>query len=503
MDGRNTELTTQSYNIPVFLKLTGQDFPFCAKFEDKREYLQKYIQIAEIISNSLNREMLQDPICHDLSEKIETSFDHGYFHFRRNEKWMKDIWAKDLELTTNPYNVVFTLSALISNRTHDLIEVGTGKKESHDAAAALFALGVYSKMYQSAADLSKAFDIRIDPISEGDWQKIVWAAAFINANHSKPEKAPGIEMLENQNLLDPAKLLQQITETANKSGKTIYEYFPQFEMMRDYIDKISVGEIISPKFNKSELQAIKKQLVVMSGADKLDGIYPADLSATRTTLSKSKRIYWNRMDSGLSLEEEFDIRRKDGGEQESTCDLNRLIFELSRVDLFQEAPPYLWWLMHYGLKQKAVTIRDLTTSFVNGDLSAYENIYKLHEQNTIQAMLKKAGVDPTEAEIISKIKDEDYRVAGVHSAFNRFHKDPIVADQILSLVHKERDKVLSAIKLKYEMFSNMENPPSLEDKTRIIQLIDKAIRIQEEKLQKEPGSWTFELPYDGYYYMDI
>lgn len=426
--------------------------------------VQDYSKMCESIATLLCQNLQNRKECEELIKKFEHNPDHGWDHIRRAKKWKKWLDRNDSSLHNSPDYLYLQLASFFSLRLHDVFQVYTGLKEGHDSAGALFAFGFIREHYNEINNLMPGEN---EKIPYEDWENQAWGAAFMIRHHSLPEKMP----LETIGLLSLTELLNDVEFVAKKHETDIYTLFPAFGMIRETIDAIRWGEIDDQKqLTRGELEAVRMQTHLVSAADKLDSYFPADLSAARTVLTRPTRPFYTRVQEGLSLEDELEIRITDGrGENEaheSTCDLNRLLFELTRTEGFMGKSAIVSRAFGIGLREKANFFVKAIPALLKGTVDAYANAYEELETREISAALEKNL------------------------------KDSHTLDWVRFRIRNEKATVVSALEEKIKMMYGLN--VTSEEKKRIVDLVSAAVRRQEATLRIAPGP-NIKPPYTNYF----
>lgn len=365
-------------NVPqkILDHLVGTNFDYFETLEQQKIHLIA----SENLANAINAAILTHPICAELRQRVEEDGPHGIGHLRRNEKIVKHIDAKDRALRADSGYRYFAFCGYMANRMHDLVQAWTHSKNGHDEGAALFALGTLSQIQT--------------PLPQDIWDDLTWGTAYVCKYHSYPEKMPKIEELIANGFLDPQELLNDVKRAAEKKGKDIYSFFPPFNLIKDYIESIEREEIHPPYFSQEKIAALNKRAMVFIAADKLDSLYPVDLSSGRTVLTNVYRPLWMPIgEQVLSIHEEFEARRRRSDGRESECDLDRYIYELTRMEKFHAISPVVNTLFRQGLRQKAIFLRNAIDKFYQGDFYPFTYVYEKMLREMIDGMLIQAEVD--------------------------------------------------------------------------------------------------------------
>ena len=490
------------------------------------EYFQQdyatevHFQLSEQIANWININLLAEPECQSLREKLNESPDHGRDHFRRLEKWYKKAQAKDKSIRTDTAYLYFSPSAFLSEKMHDLVESYSGQKEKHDGAAALMALGYVLRSLPLAHDVVRDFsDGKYTDFPSEEWVKIAWGTAFMCLHHSKPELMPSTDdLLARQapaddgnkpiGIFDPKELLnaaEYMMQEANKKKlaqeetpfRTVEEFFPPYALIRTTIQAIQNGTLEVPVFNELEIEGLKKQTRLFAAADKLDSTYPADLSAVRTFQTRPERVFFLRMEREMELEEELEERIKRGAGHESPCDLDRFLFEMTRTKTFDDMSLIVKRWYANGLRMKAQFLYEGISALLESDSAIFLRAYEHMERDMARAILIKAGYEEGLAAGIATIHDRDLRRVEVEDRLESQRFDPGEYEAVLYRIRDERARVESIINNKMNSLFQMDI--TVEEKERIRKLLVLARVRQSEGLRWMPGPTANEpLPYVGY-----
>jgi hypothetical protein len=503
--------------------LQGDRLP--ADYFNLDENHANHLNFSEMLSNLINEDLLEEPVCEDLKDVLDQNLDHGYNHIRRVEKWYKTFYKNDKTLRSDIYSLYFAPSAYLSMRFHDLVEVSTKKKDGHDTAAGLFALGYLSGIAPLVIGASD--------IPSEDWEKLTWGTAFICQHHSKPEKSLGgktPESILEDGLLDPKKMLESTEDMAKKAGfDSIYSFFPPLMLIRTQIENIASGNFRqSPWYSrgmltrlterdkskpskveieefmrrqKNEIQGLVRQTFLFTASDKLDGLYPADLSTSRTVLTRPERVFYAKMGEYPSLSDEYEIRKKDGGGQESACDLNRLLFEISRTGAFTNISSWLSFIYSYILEKKGeYLLRRVIPGFLNGDFRPYLDAYDNLQRDTVRALLLKGGIESDYAAIISTMESSLMLESTRRLVITGGYSGELL-DRLVNKISEEKEEVSRALEQKYKMF--VEAGYDERDKEHILQLVNLAVDEQKKELKKGMGSLEDVPPFSSYYAINL
>ena len=470
---------------------------------------ERHFQFSERLSNTLNDWFISDA-SDELVNSLERSPHHGRDHFRRLEKWYKKAQKEDKAMRSNPNYIYFSPSAFVAMRFHDLLEVWSGQKEGHDAAGGLFAFG-YMLQSQGIADkvVEKHGYGGRESFPHNDWVKLAWGAAFICLNHSLPDEMHTTEYLMQHGLLDSKDLLngaEVMLKEANikrkREGKTLFasirEFFPEFALISETLTHIKDGTLESPLFTQNEIEGLKKQTRVFAAADKLDSNFPPDLSADRTFLTRPERAFYVRIEGNLSAKDELEERIQGGSRHESPCDLDRLLFEITRTKTFDGVSNSLSYWYAQALREKGKFLNDSITLLLEHNGSGFMSAYDHLERDMTEAVLAKAGYGDSDAK--SKAtevyqKDDHKQIVGILHDLG--YKSDSYLDMIFR-IRKERRDVTGIVNAKIRSVIDAAITP--EEKTRIKELLYLARIRQHEGLGWIPGPTLPEdmTPYKGY-----
>ncbi len=498
------KMTNRGYEI------SGRGFARDMRRKGVSEYLQRdatiehYLQATEKIENLVNDVMLHEPICDKLRDMVERSPHHGRPHFRRIEKWEKWADKHDTAIRHSPVHLYFKVPEKLAKRGHDLVEVLTGKKEGHDAAGALFTFGYMMENVDTLVPIINEELGLTYPITLDDWTAWAWATAFICEHHSKPEKMSTIAHLVQQGVVDPAEFLRKTEDMAQKYGEeSIYTLFPPFAIIRPFIERIRERKILPYRgFTQNELDALRTRGFRFSAADKLDGTFPADLAGARMILTRPDRAFYERMSKpGLTLLEELDARVQDGGAHESSCDLNRILFELTRTQALGEFPSHVRHAFRVGMQLRSSYYLRAIDALLHDDTVPFLESYESLERHEIVALLGKIGVQEIESKVVVQMSEEDDRHRSVRALLKKYGYDGAAFDDVLYKIHNEKAIVGQALLAKIQLLR--ERSVSSEEKAWIMQLLKRAVEVQKNHLPITQGPMKFDPPYDSYYPLDV
>lgn len=459
--------------------------------------IEDHLQLCEGLSNTINRWFLDQPVCSELLMKVETNPDHGYSHFRRVEKFIKEIFAKDKSLRNREDLLYFVPALYLAIRFHDLVEVYSNQKEGHDSAAALLALGVM----REAKDVVQGFIggyAGKGHFPDKDYEKLTWATVYMCRHHSKPEDMPSQKIH-----LDPAELLADAEKMAAKTGKNLDHFFPPYLIMSKTIEEIRNGALDMRGLKEWKLQdveALQLMTRILAAGDKLDGYIPEGLSAARTVLTRPERDYYVEAEDYKDLREEFDTRVLDGKAHESNCDLNRLLFELTRTGSFEGISPWINVRYSRALLHKGEFLYKAIRGFLEGDFQSYLQAYEDLEEDMIRTVLVKIGVSKGAIADVFKFSDAP-RHKMVVQLLKDNHINPQIIDTLLYGLRGESLRVADSLAQKYKKLQGNLNGKTKE---KILKLVEMAIDIQRKQVVKYPGPLEkLKPPYNGYYSINV
>ena len=326
------------------------------------------------------------------------------------------------------------------------MEVYSNQKEGHDSAAALLALGVMSE----AKDVVQGFIggyAGKGHFPDKDYEKLTRATVYMCGNHSKPE-----DMVLQQILLDPIKLLETAEKMAAKAGKDLYEFFPPYTIMSKTIEAIKNGSFKttgSQEWTLQDVEALQLITRVLASGDKLDGYIPEGLSAARTVLTRPDRDFYTDNGRDEKLNDEFNARVSDGKGHESSCDLNRLLFELTRIGSFEGISPWINVRYSRALLHKGEFLYNAIRGFLEGDFQSYLQAYEDLEDDMTRTVLVKAGVSRGAIADVFKFSGA-YRHEKVIHLLNDNHINPQIIDTLLYGLRSESRGVADSLAQKYE-----------------------------------------------------
>lgn len=517
-------MATQLHPLAL-LRLLRSD-RLSARYFETDKLVEDHLNFSETLANLANDDLLNNPWTWDAGEILEENLDHGFNHIRRIEKWYKLFYEKDKSLRSDIYSLYFTPSVYMADRFHDLIEVTTKRKTGHDIAAALLALGYLSSLTKFLTGTG-AREIPID-----DWEKIIWGTTFICHHHSRPEsslKSVTPDQLKDGDILNPQQMLEATKEMARKADHSdIYTFFPAFNLIKETVTEIEEGKFRhSPWFSKNELremiqvdteqaplmvdeiyerekreiEGLVKQAFLFSAADKLDGLFPDDLSTSRTTLTRPERDFYVRTAEQFdSLEKEFNHRVEDGGGPESSCDFNRLLFEISRVGTYEGISGWLSYIYSYLLEEKGRHMLKVIPAFIEGSFWPYMDAYDNLERDTIRALLVKSGVSALDAKMVSTERRE-FMISETGRLLSQRGYSRKLLDRLLEKIGDEKYDVSGALIGKYDKLQGINFTD--KDRDHILELLNLAISIQKSKLIKYHGSLDGVPPYSSYYAINL
>lgn len=483
------------FNFPDAVRMLQQN-TFLEPLLIQDAEIEKHMKESEIFAEIIIEDILSQPECRELAFNFLTSIHHGINHNRRGGRWLKAINANDRVLRTDKSYLLFSPSAFISIWSHDFAEVETGIKEHHDAAAALFILGYLHENKTRLFDLykSKTFYEQDNSIPDEEIEKIIWGAAFINLHHSKPEKVQDIDSLVMNGLFDIKELITAVEEEASKQGMTIYEYYKPYNSIRDFIESVKSTGYKSPRFTYKESLGLYHQLLAVAAADKLDSNFPADLATTRMLLTKPNRIAYRKM-AGLSSEAEFKARVLDGSGQESECDLNRILFELTRTKSF-DFSPWVTRAFQVGLVKRGQFILEIYPEFLKGNFEPVLKCYEKLEADIIKTTLTIAGIDDSVIKSTLQINSKHKRRAEIAEEYLKGKRiDPHSFQYALEQLEIERQTISIALVKKFNLLGNIEETEIIHIKELLMHALD----YQRQTMHSVRKSLDFDLPYEGYY----
>ena len=116
------------------------------------------------------------------------------------------------------------------------------------------------------------------------------------------------------------------------------------------------------------------------------------MSAARTVLTRPDRDFYTDNGRDEKLNDEFNARVSDGKGHESSCDLNRLLFELTRIGSFEGISPWINVRYSRALLHKGEFLYNAIRGFLEGDFQSYLQAYEDLEDDMTRTVLVKAGV---------------------------------------------------------------------------------------------------------------
>lgn len=463
------------------------------------EQIRNHLQFCEALAYVINQHFMGLTETRGLKGLVENSFHHGIDHFRRAEKYSKAEDASNTLFRRDPNYLYFAPSRYLALYFHDLVEVYTGEKEYHDSGSALLTLGYLLNMYDHVRDLTSSSQ-NGSFIPQEDWEMIAWGTAFICRYHSKPEKTPQLESLLKDGILDPQELLRDAVAAAQKNHVSLFEFFPGYKSAASIIQQIQNNSLRVPQFTREKIEGLLKELQVTAAADKLDDTHPAAEAAARMNLTVPDRVFLDGSYFHLSLAEEYERRRQDGGAHRSSCDLNRILFMLSRTGVTSG----LSWssqMMRVGLKRRAEFYQQAIPGFLVGDFSTYLSPYETFVQREMHALLIKAGVDSYRVNSTLNISDPDVRRRSLRTLLAQRGLHPGVVDIIQDRIFEERDQVQQILGHKYQLLKTMNLGD--RERQRIVDLLQMSIQQQYVKITKVAIPLNLKLPYTSYFILDL
>lgn len=460
------------------------------------KYRENHLQYSEKLAYTLNQMLLSESLSSELKNRIELSLHHGYNHFRRVEKYKKAIDAHDVELRSNADYLYFAISGYVAIYFHDLVEVYTREKRHHDSGSAILTLGyMLQKRDQIAAAMGS------DTIPDEVSQKLSWAAAFICLYHSKPEEVAEVDDLLKNGLFDAKQILKNIEETARLHGQNIYTFFPPFKLIENVINDIKANKLTIPTFSKNELEGLIKMLRAIAASDKLDATYPVGLAATRMILTVPDRPWYIRLEGDNTLEEELEVRKQGAAGSNASCDFDRILYEITRAKAFTGLSPWVSFLYSHGLTERAKYFTKVIPAFLDGNIESYLEAYPDLLQTELKAIMMKIKIPQDRINATLLLDEHGTKIKDARKlAINGGYAEELITDLVQG-IDDERLQVRLVLTNKSDQLSNLRL--SIDEKRRIIDLLNLAIKQQRQSLFQYPGLMKIKLPYEGYYWVDL
>lgn len=450
-----------------------------------------HLLFCERLANNINQEFFADPLNKELRDSVDTNLDHGYNHFRRVEKWYKEIIKNSPELRGNVPFLYFAPDGFLAVRFHDLVQLHTGQKTGHDAAAALLSLGF----------LLSPEHLENPPIPRSDWEKIAWGSAFVIRHHSDPEVTKELPSADFRNgkYLDPQTLLAETEAMAEKAGKNLYDFFPPFESVAPVIEAIRQGEIKRPPpLTDSEAKGLLSQTLIFAAADKMDSLHPAELSSTRTILTMPNRRLYVQYEEPFAEGSELAHRAAKGGSHGARTDFDRYLYEITRHEPFVGQSAWLSNVYNKVMLTKATFLRQAFPALLSGDFGPILDVYDRLERDTVMHLLRRANVAGDTIHHIDsayKVRQNFLTVARVTLREQGY--DDRLIDSYLERIGQEKDLVQRAIEAKYEAFKEVYQGQLPLIHTQVEGLLDEA--AQQIRTHARPSSTPIEDPVGLYY----
>lgn len=503
--------------------------------EFEKDYMcEQVFQLAELWSNIIISDMYgkynikrQDsdnvPQVINMGDVVEENVDHGYDHVRRLEKWYKEFVARNPEFRSNLDFAYFSLSTYMALRLHDIFQTVTGKKEAHPEAAALFSLGY----------LLKYKDEIMPEVSEEDWNKIAWGTAFACLNHM-PDSVPSLDQMvsvtaNNENLelglgvdtelFEPQKLKDTLIESLQKSDDDfeVDELAIMEETFAPLNDVLNVAlSAKSPKLQMREIKALRKQTVLVGVVDKMDTMYPPIRSVWRMLITKPNRPFYEPIDVAKN-ESEFEVRIEDGNAPTASCDFNRMLLELTRLDSLVDAD----FSAAVYLKKIMMEKIDIAMAMVNvisvGDHSLLFEQFEIDFKNELYELLvNRVGIPAEDVRNIGKFSIyhidqkgeysfnnyEDIVDNGVKALLKKNGFSPNIFGIFIEKYLKDYNLTLSAISQKITKSEHKVGSSAYSDMMNMLAMAKLQLKI---KIRKLPFVLEDNLgkPYHGYFHVPV